>query len=205
MQSPSCIADSMWCISSIDPLVRACQVMRSPHNLMIADLPLCCLSCKSSHLEHWISDFVVVKIDNLAWFRIERDKQMTEWKLREHTKWNALLDGKSCSGSLVEKPWILHFELGAETRHLLNRCGEESSLNFLVILSTHVAMVSYLAGWWWLLWDQWLLVDWLAPTLIIPASGFLQKVEHCMHIMYSLYNVGCFTGINKSKNHSNQI
>jgi hypothetical protein len=44
--------DPMCCNSNIiGTLVRACWVISSPRNLVIADLPLCCLNCKSTLLE----------------------------------------------------------------------------------------------------------------------------------------------------------
>ncbi len=46
--------------------------------------------------------------------------------MRERTKWNALLDGKSHSGSPIEKLCILHLDLGSEPRHVQNRYGEDS-------------------------------------------------------------------------------
>ncbi len=201
MQCPCCIVDPMCCNSSIGPLVSACPVISSPHNLVIADLPpLCCLNCKSTHFKYWNSDFLVSKFDNLFGFWIERDKTKTmEWRLRECTKRNALLNGKSPNGSPVKKPCILHFELDVKPGIFAIDVGRTpSSLDFLVVLSTRLAIVSYLAGWWCRLWAQRLLVDWLSPTLIISASGFLRKVEHSLHSTYSLYSVRCCTGINSS-------
>ncbi len=125
----------MCCSSSIGPLVCARPVISSPQNLVTADHPLGCLNCKSTHLNYWISDIVARKVDNLFGFCIERNKQSAEWRLRERTKWNALLDGKSCSGSPIEKLCILHFDLGSEPRHVQNRWGEDSlSIRLLGIL-----------------------------------------------------------------------
>ncbi len=140
MQRPCCIVDPMCCNSSIGLVVSAHPVISSPRNLVIADLPLCCLNCKSTHFKYWSSDFLASKLDNLVGFWIKRDKQTTEWRLREHTKQNALLDCKSRSGSPVEKPCILHFELGAETLHLCNRWGEDSI--FTQLLSNLIHMFS---------------------------------------------------------------
>ena len=94
----------------------------------------------------------------------------------------------SCTLSLALKPGIFVIDVGRTP----------SLLDFLVVLSTCLVMISYSAGWWCRLWARRLLVDQLTPTLIIPASGFLWKVEHSLHSAYSLYNVGCFTGINNS-------